>query len=290
MKQNVKRLLIEIGVIAIATIFLLSLLQPFGIDQMGKQRMLLILCGTLLSILSSFISFVLIGRKKWSDIRGLLLFHAVNIPILSAMVLTLLSWFTWDSLTKGWYCTAGEFSVINYLKVCAEVALLSFFILILQIYRLRNSHLQQELEEVRAINQLLEERQTDELSTASDEQPTAFVIRGNTKNAVLEVIPEQIVYVESMSNYTDICFLEDDCLRHHSLRITMKQLRESFCSYPFLIPCHRAFLVNLNFVVSISGRPSTGCSLQMFQVEKPVPVARSYTKEILDRLQSATLS
>ena len=285
-----KRLLIEIGVLAIATIFLLSLLQPFGIDQMGKQRMLLILCGTLLSILSSFISFVLIGRKKWSDIRGLLLFHAVNIPILSAMVLTLLSWFTWDSLTKGWYCTAGEFSVINYLKVCAEVALLSFFILILQIYRLRNSHLQQELEEVRAINQLLEERQTDEPSTAADEQPTACIIKGNTNNAVLEVIPEHIVYVESMSNYTDICFLEDDCLRHHSLRITMKQLRESLCSYPFLIPCHRAFLVNLNFVVSISGRPSTRCSLQMFQVEKPIPVARSYTKEILDRLQSTTLS
>lgn len=125
---NMKRLVNELGVIAIATIFLLSLLQPFGIDQMGKQRMLLIVCGTLLTILSSSIAFMLIGRKKWSNVRGLLLFHVVNIPLLSAMVLTLLSWFTWDSLTKGWYCTAGEFSVINYLKVCVEVALLSFFI------------------------------------------------------------------------------------------------------------------------------------------------------------------
>lgn len=274
-----KRLVNELGVIAIATIFLLSLLQPFGIDQMGKLRMLLIVCGTLLTILSSSIAFVLIGRKKWNGVRGLLLFHTVNIPLLSAMVLTLLSWFTWDSLTKGWYCTAGEFSVINYLKVCAEVALLSFFILILQIYRLRNSCLQQELEEIRAINQLLEERQTDEPSTASDEQPTACVLRGNAKNAVLEVIPEHIVYVESMANYTDICYLEDDCLRHHSLRITMKQLRECLSPYQYIIPCHRAFLVNLNFVVSLSGRPSTGCSLQMFQVEKPIPVSRSYTKD-----------
>ena len=73
------------------------------------------------------------------------------------------------------------------------------------------------------------------------------------------------------------------------LRITMKQLRESLASYTFLIPCHRAFLVNLNFVASISGRPSTGCILQMFQVEKTIPVARAYTKEIHDRLQSANL-
>jgi DNA-binding LytR/AlgR family response regulator len=171
-----------------------------------------------------------------------------------------------------------------------EVALLSFFILILQIYRLRNSRLQQELEEVRAINQLLEERQEnksiDNEQLITDNESVACVIRGNTKNAVLEVIPEHIVYVESMSNYTDICYLEDDSLRHHSLRITMKQLRESLSPYQYIIPCHRAFLVNLNFVVSLSGRPSTGCSLQMFQVEKPIPVARSYTKDIHDRLQA----
>ncbi len=286
MKHSMKQLVNELGIIAIATIFLLSLLQPFGIDQMGKQRMLLIVCGTLLTILSSFIVFILIGRKKWNCIRELLLFHAVNIPLLSAMVLTLLSWFTWDSPTKGWYCTAGEFSVINYLKVCAEVALLSFFILILQIYRLRNSHLQQELEEVKAINQLLEERQTEDSTNLSESQPAVCVIRGNAKNAVLEIIPEHIIYVESMSNYADICYLENDNLCHHSLRITIKQLRESLSSYPFLISCHRAFLINLNFVVSISGRPSTGCTLQMFQVEKSIPVSRSYTKDIHDRLQA----
>jgi hypothetical protein len=65
---GMKRLVNELDVIAIATVFLLALLQPFGIDQMGKQRMLLIVCGTLLTILSSLLSFVLIGRKKWSSV------------------------------------------------------------------------------------------------------------------------------------------------------------------------------------------------------------------------------
>jgi len=65
---GMKRLVNELGVIAIAIVFLLALLQPFGIDQMGKQRMLLIVCGTLLTILSSLLSFVLIGRKKWSTV------------------------------------------------------------------------------------------------------------------------------------------------------------------------------------------------------------------------------
>ena len=102
--------------------------------------------------------------------------HAVNIPLLSALTLSLVSWFTWDSFSKAWYCTAGEFSVINYLKACLEVTLISFFIFILQLYRMRNNRLQQELDEVRAINQLLDDRQADEPKDTDNEQPTPCLL------------------------------------------------------------------------------------------------------------------
>ena len=282
-----KQLSKELATIALAVIFLLSFLQPFGIDQMGHNRMLLIMGGAVLAVVSSAVSFAIVKKLfhcDWHDTQGLLLMHAVNIPLLSALTLSLVSWFTWDSFSKAWYCTAGEFSVINYLKACLEVTLISFFIFILQLYRMRNNRLQQELDEVRAINQLLDDRQADEPKDTDNEQPTPCLLTGNAKNAILEVVPERIIYIESMSNYANICYLDGDTLRHHTLRITMKQLRESLAAYTFLVPCHRAFLVNLNFVASISGRPSTGCTLQMFQVEKLIPVSRSYTQEIHARL------
>lgn len=282
-----KQLSKELATIALAVIFLLSFLQPFGIDQMGHNRMLLIMGGAVLAVVSSAVSFAIVKKLfhcDWNDTKGLLIMHAVNIPLLSALTLSLVSWFTWDSFSKAWYCTAGEFSVINYLKACLEVTLISFFIFILQLYRMRNNRLQQELDEVRAINQLLDDRQADEPKDTDNEQPTPCLLTGNAKNAILEVVPERIIYIESMSNYANICYLDGDTLRHHTLRITMKQLRESLTAYTFLVPCHRAFLVNLNFVASISGRPSTGCTLQMFQVEKTIPVSRSYTQEIHARL------
>ena len=83
-----KQLSKELATIAIAVIFLLSFLQPFGIDQMGGNRMLLIIGGSMLAVLSSAISFVIVEkllRKDWQDIKGLLLIHAVNIPLLSAL-------------------------------------------------------------------------------------------------------------------------------------------------------------------------------------------------------------
>ena len=165
-----KRLIKELGTIGLAVIFLLSFLQPFGIDQMGGLRMLLIIGESLLAVLTSAISLLVVEKlfhQNWHETKGLLLYHLVNIPLLSAGTLSLISWFTWDSLTKAWYCTAGQFSIINYLKVCVEVSLISFFIFILQIYRHRNSRLQQELDEVRAINQLLEKQQAEDSEASS---------------------------------------------------------------------------------------------------------------------------
>ena len=101
----------ELATIALAVIFLLSFLQPFGIDQMSSNRMLLIMGGTLLAVVSSAVSFAIVKKlfhHDWHDTKGLLIMHAVNIPLLSALTLTLVSWFTWDSFTKAWYCTAGE--------------------------------------------------------------------------------------------------------------------------------------------------------------------------------------
>ena len=201
-----KQLSKELATIALAVIFLLSFLQPFGIDQMSHNRMLLIMGGAVLAVVSSAVSFAIVKKLfhcDWHDTKGLLIMHAVNIPLLSALTLSLVSWFTWDSFSKAWYCTAGEFSVINYLKACLEVTLITFFIFILQLYRMRNNRLQQELDEVRAINQLLDDRQADEPKDTDNEQPTPCLLTGNAKNAILEVVPERIIYIESMSNYAN---------------------------------------------------------------------------------------
>ncbi len=283
MKQQLK----DSGIIGLAALFLLSFLQPFGIDQMSGNRMLLITGGAALASVSSLLSATVVKWLTGHDTHtmcGLLLMHAVNVPVLSALTLTMVSWFTWDSLTRAWYCTAGEFSVINYLTTCLEVSLLSFFVLVLQMYQMRNDRLRQELDEVRAINQLLEERGDDAPDGEPDAPRMTCVLRGGAKNAVLEVCPADIIYIESMSNYADICCLDGDAVTHHSLRITMKQLRDDLADYPWLVACHRAFLVNINFVTSISGRPSTGCDLHLFHVDKAVPVARSCTRDIHDRL------
>lgn len=63
------------------------------------------------------------------------------------------------------------------------------------------------------------------------------------------------------------------------LRLTMKQAEASVASAPFIIRCHRAFLVNLHQVIKVDGN-SQGYRLRLDGCADEVPVSRAYAKEV----------
>ena len=77
-----------------------------------------------------------------------------------------------------------------------------------------------------------------------------------------------------MANYADICYISENETRHITLRITLKQIKETLSEFGYIVQCHRAFLVNINFVVSMTAR-NPGYQLQLFGVEKQLPVSRA---------------
>ena len=90
--------------------------------------------------------------------------------------------------------------------------------------------------------------------------------------------------MESMSNYADVWYIEGDQTSHKTMRITLKQINESLAAERYLVQCHRAFIVNLNFVIAMSNR-NTGYQLQLFGTDKQIPVSRTYTPQVKERLQ-----
>jgi len=167
------------------------------------------------------------------------------------------------------------------------VSMVSVVIFVGMLFVERSKGLSDELEEMRELNRLLEaqhEKQAEEESPVTEYEAQKCILESSTNNLSLEVAPKDIIYIESMANYADVCYLEAGETRHKTLRITMKQLRESLASAECLVSCHRAFIVNIHFIVSISTRPTGGYQLQIFGQETQIPVARSYTDEIRQRL------
>ena len=285
-------------------ILLLWLTMPFNVETIHEGRPLFFLAQGIITIIVSigtgaFCAYVLHmpmdPKLPLNTVhRNSVVQYLINIPVL-AFVLTVFGGFFFceDPLEPWWH--GGELHLTYYSEYIYYVSATCIFLYIGTYVRNRNWHLRYRLDEVRTINALLEERQkniaeqNEKDIEKTDDNPHEDIrlchLVGATGNSTLSLPPNNIIYVESMANYADVYYLENEEVRHKMMRITLKQIMESIGGEPFMVQCHRAFIVNLNFVVSMSNRNSA-YQLQIFGTDKPIPVSRNNTAEVKEKLSA----
>ena len=296
--QNVR--LLRENMMAGALVFLLlQLILPFNIDEIHEYRLVYLLAMGVITMASGLIAgiFVTYVLKMPMDPklplkivhRNSLFHYLVNIPLLAAALVTFSAYFFFGDVSIAWI-EDGHFTLEHYKLFLYYVSSTGVFMYLGTYVRNRNWHLKYKYEEVSAINALLEQRQQElqmqeeGVGENGNTQVSVCTIKGSTSQSVLEVNPQDILFVESMSNYADVWYIEGDQTSHKTMRITLKQINESLASERYLVRCHRAFIVNLNFVIAMSNR-NTGYQLQLFGTDKQIPVSRTYTPQVKERLQ-----
>lgn len=296
--QNVR--LLRENMMAGALVFLLlQLILPFNIDEIHEYRLVYLLAMGVITMASGlivgiFVTYVLkmpMDPKLPLKIvhRNSLFHYLVNIPLLAAALVTFSAYFFFGDVSIAWI-EDGHFTLEHYKLFLYYVSSTGVFMYLGTYVRNRNWHLKYKYEEVSAINALLEQRQQElqmqeeGVGENGNTQVSVCTIKGSTSQSVLEVNPQDILFVESMSNYADVWYIEGDQTSHKTMRITLKQINESLAAERYLVQCHRAFIVNLNFVIAMSNR-NTGYQLQLFGTDKQIPVSRTYTPQVKERLQ-----
>ena len=157
------------------------------------------------------------------------------------------------------------------------------------VYKKR--YLIRQLEEAQLLNGMLQERQRKETRQQPQQQSEVtadnddiITISGATRES-LEVSPSQVVYATSEGNYVRIHYYNNDSIQSMSIRTSMKNVSELLCSQSYIMQCHRAFIVNLNFVISVSDRNS-GYQLQVFGTDKMIPMSRNNTSAVKEKLRN----
>ena len=296
--QNVR--LLRENMMAGALVFLLlQLILPFNIDEIHEYRLVYLLAmgvitmasGLIAGIFATYVLKMPMDPKLPLKIvhRNSLFHYLVNIPLLAAALVTFSAYFFFGDVSIAWI-EDGHFTLEHYKLFLYYVSSTGVFMYLGTYVRNRNWHLKYKYEEVSAINALLEQRQQElqmqeeGVGENGNTQVSVCTIKGSTSQSVLEVNPQDILFVESMSNYADVWYIEGDQTSHKTMRITLKQINESLASERYLVQCHRAFIVNLNFVIAMSNR-NTGYQLQLFGTDKQIPVSRTYTPQVKERLQ-----
>ena len=161
----------------------------------------------------------------------------------------------------------------------------------------RNLQLTRNLKEAMEMNGHLSRRISPEVGIASLEDKVfsseeALVFAGGTKE-MLEVKAGDFLYAEAKGNYVKVGYRSDSDkekkITWRLLRATMKQAEEAVSACPFIIRCHRAFLVNIRMVVKVDGN-SQGYKLNLEGCEEDVPVSRAYAKEVKALIENRTKS
>jgi len=106
------------------------------------------------------------------------------------------------------------------------------------------------------------------------ENQSTVIIPSQYAQESLELNANDLIFVRSADNYIEIYFKNEEKVEKSLLRNTLKTV-ESILSDTCFFRCHKSFLVNLNYVQSVSGN-AQGYKLHLKFTEEVIPVSRAY--------------
>ena len=101
-----------------------------------------------------------------------------------------------------------------------------------------------------------------------------YKLNGNGKYESLSIKLSQLLFIESIGNYCDIYYLENDQIKKVTFRAALATYSEVL-PFDTILKTHRSFLVNLNKVNKVTGN-AQGYQLFLNHFEdKTIPVSRA---------------
>lgn len=266
----------KVVVVPALIIFLvLYLLQPFGIARIESGKLWVTLGAACISAGVSSVFVWVLPRMfpRYYEERVWTLGKEVSGTLALLLCITVCVW-----LYVAWLCGVMP-GVRLFFTVLLWVLILGAFPTVLFAMWNRNIRLARNLREATELNLRLSQK-----PEAEETPPATLVFSGGTRE-MLELDARSFLYAESEGNYVRLHYLSHNDNRPVSklLRLTMKQAEAAVASAPFIVRCHRAFLVNLHQVSKVDGN-SQGYRLRLEGCAEEVPVSRGYAKDIKARL------
>lgn len=303
--KSLKEIVYESCGPAIGAMLLIGLLHPFGLDRYEHGILVPSLGVGAFTFLTTFITILLnryVLRLNMQPtqtvtqyLRRVVVKYTINMCILSVPLVSFASWVWHDDWSYWWFDTEGRFTIRNYFECMWQVAVIGIFILIWDLYQFRNKKLKSELEDVRIINRLLEQRQRQmeeendevapEVSREQVSSPAIITLLGQVARSQFTFCPAELLYVESVANYAHFYCLCEGQIKFSSLRVTLRSISTSLQDYEMLVQCHRAFLVNLDYVESLHTTSTSAYVIRLFGVDKEIPVSRTFLSVVKAKLE-----
>ncbi len=249
--------------------------EPFGIHLIARQERLAAIAGysaTVFAVLgiNMLLLPVLLPRlfveEKWTVMHEIG-FCAVNFSMIGLALFLYASYRADDLLPFSGLLRFQLYSVVVGIGPVTILTLLN-----------QNRLLKRNLAMAVELDQTLSESGKDRQSDAE------VSITSENENDSVEVPLRDLLYVQSIDNYILVYWQRQGSIEKSLLRSSLRAVEHRVTAYPQLFRCHRAYLVNLQRIKSISGN-SQGYRLTMEGTQHEIPVARSRSRQFRETLK-----
>ena len=270
--------------------FFLIVFQPFGVSIWQTDNKLLKLIGFglvsfICPLIFRLISAVILKNKKpeetwmvWKEMLGLML---------------VICFIAFGNLCYGNFIGISHFNLQELSLALTATFLLAIFPITANVALKYNRFVvlnqkDAELMEAEVLDfqhrTEIEPPITNDIPETQVKEELLVLIAENDKDK-LELKPEELLFIESADNYSNVVFYRNGKLNKQLLRGSLKRL-ESQITLPFIVRCHRSYMVNLKLIHHIKGN-AQGYRIEFKNnLSETIPVSRNYSKVLFERLES----
>ncbi len=287
------------------SVLALAIFKPFGLDAWQWEAYVHLLAigalGVGVCMLTELILHYIVRMPRSMEqgvdyiIRRNLWFQIINTVLVSLMI-CLYRHYMLSSRLEG-----NRLSWSNFFETLFIMGFCSFAIGLYWRFKFRSRYLSLELEETRLLNEQLQKLQQKteqhapipataiESAAASqtniyNETPSETVMLEGTTSENISLRIADLLYIEAVGNYVKVYHWLEGRVKTDMLRATMKQMEDDLRTFPTIVRCHRAFLVNLQQVERIVSK-SGNMLLNLKYDSGSIPVSRSNMAQIREAVK-----
>ncbi len=140
----------------------------------------------------------------------------------------------------------------------------------------QNYWLKKNLKVAEEISKRLQNSESQTMELSDFDQKVTLYAENEKEKYELKI--SSLLYISSEGNYVEV-FSQNEVVEIKLIRNSLKKTEEQLRDHPFILRCHRAYIVNINKITKATGN-AQGFKLTLENIEnKRIPVARSYTKQ-----------
>ncbi len=268
-----EKLFINFGFGTFIFVFL-ALLKPFGFTELGANTHYFALVYALITFFSlSFIIFILpLIFKNFFNVTNWTIGKMLLITALALFMISIFNYYF--SIYNFKHLAVSKRNVIFFLWTTFVTG---FFPITLYLYISEKQKSQTNNAIALAVS-----KSKSKTSTVVKRNKIEVVVFGENKKEYFEFNIDDLLFISFEKNYATFFYSVDALVKTKLMRISLLKIEKQLEVYPFIIRCHKSYIVNTTRVNQIKGNARNyQLELSTNQQEYLIPVSRSFPKELL---------